>query len=116
MTVTYFCHRVSDRYIIYLSCLAVKAGFYSDVVKCSTLTLRFSGSIPLQGTEFFLRVRDILITFILTRLYSVFLLFCRHIGLFTSSEHLIRIHSFKPSRLFYDRTSMARTPMARLPL
>ena len=28
------CHRVLVRYIIHLYCLAVQAGFYSDVVEC----------------------------------------------------------------------------------
>ena len=31
---SFLCHRVLVRYIIHLYCLAVQAGFYSDVVEC----------------------------------------------------------------------------------
>ena len=47
------CHRVLARYIIQLYCLAVQAGFYSDVVECSTLDQRVPGSILTRGMEIF---------------------------------------------------------------
>ena len=52
------CHRVYVRYIIHLYCLAVQAGFYSDVVECSTIDRRVPGSILGRDMEIFLRVRD----------------------------------------------------------
>ena len=47
------CHRVKVRYIIHLYCLAVQAGFYSDVVECSTIDQKVPGSILRQGMEIF---------------------------------------------------------------
>ena len=44
--------------MIHLYCLAVQAGFYSDVVECSTLDRRVPGSILGWDMEIFLRVRD----------------------------------------------------------
>ena len=44
--------------MIHLYCLAVQAGFYSDVVECSTLDRRVPGSILGRGMEIFLRVHD----------------------------------------------------------
>ena len=41
------------RYIIHLYCLAVQAGFYSDVVECLTVDRRVPGSIPGWGMEIF---------------------------------------------------------------
>ena len=45
------------RYIIHLYCLAVQAGFYSDVVECSPIDRKVPGSIFGRGMVF-LRVRD----------------------------------------------------------
>ena len=42
------------RYIIHLYYLAVQAGFYSDVVECSTLVRRVPGSILGRGIDFFM--------------------------------------------------------------
>ena len=39
------------RDIIHLYCLAVQAGFYSDVVVCSTIDGRFPGSILGRGMK-----------------------------------------------------------------
>ena len=39
------------RYIIHLYCLVVQAGFYSDVVECSTIDRKVPGSS--FGREFF---------------------------------------------------------------
>ena len=50
---TWVCHRVLVRYIIHMYCLAVQAGFYSDVVECSTLDGRVPGSILTRGMEIF---------------------------------------------------------------
>ena len=47
------------RYIIHLYCLAVQAGFYSDVVECSPQDRKVPGSILDRGMKDFLRVRDI---------------------------------------------------------
>ena len=47
--------------MIHLYCLAVQAGFYSDVVECSTIDRRVPGSILGWDMEIFLRVRDIYI-------------------------------------------------------
>ena len=44
--------------ISYTYCLAVQAGFYSDVVECWTLDRGVPGSILGRGMEIFLRVRD----------------------------------------------------------
>ena len=41
------------RYLIHLYCLAVQAGFYSDVVECSTLDRRVPGSILGRNIEIF---------------------------------------------------------------
>ena len=41
------------RYIIHLYCLALQAGFYSDVVECLTVDRRVLGSIPGWGMEIF---------------------------------------------------------------
>ena len=41
------------RYMIHLHCLAVQAGFYSDVVECSNLNRKVLGSIPGRGMEIF---------------------------------------------------------------
>ena len=45
--------------MIHLYCLAVQAGFYSDVVECLTVDRRVPGSILGRDMEIFLRVRDI---------------------------------------------------------
>ena len=50
---TWVCHRVSVRYIIHLYCLAVQAGFYSDVVEWSTLDRRVPSSILPRGMVIF---------------------------------------------------------------
>ena len=47
------CHRVLVRYIIHLYCLAVQAGFYSDVVQCSPQGRKVPGSILGRGMEIF---------------------------------------------------------------
>ena len=39
--------------MIHLYCLAVQAGFYSDVVESSTIDRRVPGSIPDRGMEIF---------------------------------------------------------------
>ena len=46
------------RYIIHLYCLAVQAGFYSDVVECSSIDRKVLSSILGLGMDIFLRVRD----------------------------------------------------------
>ena len=46
--------------MIHLYCLAVQAGFYSDVVECSPQDRKVSGSILGWGMMDFLRVRDYL--------------------------------------------------------
>ena len=38
--------------MIHLYCLAVQAGFYSDVVECLTIDRRVPGSIPGRGVFF----------------------------------------------------------------
>ena len=43
------------RYIIHLYCLAVQAGFYSDVVECSTIDRKVSGSILGREMEIFFK-------------------------------------------------------------
>ena len=43
--------------MIHLYCLAVQAGFYSDVVECSPQDRKIPGSILGWGMDF-LRVRD----------------------------------------------------------
>ena len=42
----------------HLYCLVVQAGFYSDMVECSTIDRRVPGSILGRSMEDFLRVRD----------------------------------------------------------
>ena len=44
--------------MIHLYCLAVQAGFYSDVVECSPQDGKVPGSILGRDMEIFLRVRD----------------------------------------------------------
>ena len=53
LTYSWVCHSVLVRYIIHLYCLAVQAGFYSEVVEWSTLDGRVPGSILTQGMEIF---------------------------------------------------------------
>ena len=50
---TWVCHRVLVSYIIHLYCLAVQAGFYSNVLECSTLDRRVPGLILARGMEIF---------------------------------------------------------------
>ena len=50
-----YCHRVYVRYIIHLYCLAVQAGFYSDVLDFRSKCPRFD---PRPGHGDFSRVRD----------------------------------------------------------
>ena len=45
--------------MIHLYCLAVQAGFYSDVVECSTTDRSVPGSFLGRDMEIFLRVRDL---------------------------------------------------------
>ena len=45
--------------MIHLYCLAVQAGFYSDVVEGSTIDRWVPGSILSRGIKVLLRVRDI---------------------------------------------------------
>ena len=40
-----YCRRVQIGYMIHLYCLAVQAGFYSDVVECSPQDRKVPGSI-----------------------------------------------------------------------
>ena len=44
--------------MIHLYCLAVQAGFYSDLVECSPQDHKVPGSILGRDMEIFLRVRD----------------------------------------------------------
>ena len=45
--------KVKVRYLIHLYYLAVQAGFYSDVVECSTIDRRVPGSILGRDKEIF---------------------------------------------------------------
>ena len=49
------CHKEQVRYIIHLYCLAVQAGFYSDVEECSNIDRRVPGSILGWGMEIFFK-------------------------------------------------------------
>ena len=50
---TWVCHRVLVSYIIHLYCLAVQAGFCSDMVECSTSDRRVPGLILARGMDIF---------------------------------------------------------------
>ena len=51
---------------MHLYCIAVQAGFYSDVVECSTIDRRVPGSILGWGMEIFLRICDMSMNIFIT--------------------------------------------------